>query len=92
MIKYFKTKGVFYIEMIKRTAIIGALGMILINLPNLTIEMIHYRNHPDFIKACKLYLDNPQNEELRKKCQLEYINASCSKDSCEEDLEQIEKQ
>lgn len=91
LVKYIKTKGVFYIRILKRIAIIGTLGLILFCLSNLTITKIRYRNHPEYIKAYELYLENPQNEEIRQKLHLEYCKATMSKEEYEIFLKQTEK-
>ena len=73
LIKYFKTKGKFYIEILKRTAIIGALGLLFFYTSTLTIVKIRFRNHPDYIKAYEMYLNNPEDEELKQKLDNEYL-------------------
>lgn len=77
-IKYLESKSDYYKFMFKRIAIIGGLGLILAFLPDLSITKIQFRNHPDYIKAYEDYLENPQNEELRKRKEIEYNKATMS--------------
>jgi len=91
LFKYFKAKGEFYIGILKRIAIIGSLGLIFVCLSNLTIAKVRFRNHPDYIKAYEMYLDNPQDEQLRQKLHLEYLRATMSKEEVEIYLKQEEK-
>ena len=92
LFKYFKEKGEFYIGIFKRIAIIGILGLILICLSNLTIAKIKFRNHPDYIKAYEMYLNNPQDEQLRQKLHIEYLKATMPKEEVEMYLKHEEKQ
>ncbi|HON20965.1 MAG TPA: hypothetical protein PLW70_06510 [Bacteroidales bacterium] len=83
LIKYFKTKGKFYIEILKRTAIIGALGLLFFYTSTLTIVKIRFRNHPDYIKAYEMYLNNPEDEELLQKLNREYLKTKEDKEEVE---------
>ncbi|HRZ42067.1 MAG TPA: hypothetical protein P5228_05120 [Bacteroidales bacterium] len=78
LIKYLKSKSDYYKLIFSRIAIIGGFGLILAILPESTITKIQFRNHPDYIKAYEDYLKNPQNEELRKKEDVEYHRATMS--------------
>ena len=91
LFKYFKSKGEFYIRIFKRIAIIGSFGLIFLCLSNLTIAKIRFRNHPDYIKAYEMYLDNPQDEELRQKLHVEYLKATMSEEEVKMYLKQEEK-
>ena len=91
LIKYLKAKGEFYIGILKRIAIIGTLGLLFICISDLTIAKIQFRNHPDYIKAYEMYLDNPQDEDLRQKLHIEYLKATMPKEEVEMYLKQEEK-
>ncbi|MDP4227049.1 MAG: hypothetical protein Q8910_11775 [Bacteroidota bacterium] len=91
LIKYFKAKGEFYIGILKRIAIIGTFGLLFICISDLTIVKIQFRDHPDYIKAYEMYLDNPQDKELRQKLHVEHLKATMSKEEVEMYLKQEEK-
>ncbi len=76
LIKFFKSKDNYYRQILKRTAIIGGLGLLLTALPDLTLQKIQYRNHPEYIKAYEEYLSNPENKELKQKIELEHKKAT----------------
>jgi len=83
LIKYFKTKGKFYIGILKRTAIIGTLGLLFVFTSSLTFVKIRFRNHPDYIKAYEMYLNNPEDEELLQKLNREYLKTKEDKEEVE---------
>ncbi len=66
-IKYAKTKSNYYIEIFKRIAIYGGLGLAIILLPKTAWVEFKYRNYPNYINAYKESTANPTNEELWKK-------------------------
>ncbi|NOX46290.1 MAG: hypothetical protein GXO89_04855 [Chlorobi bacterium] len=76
LIKFFKSKDNYYKQILKRTAIIGGLGLLLTAVPDLTLQKIQYRNHPEYIKAYEEYLSNQENKELKQKLELEYKKAT----------------
>jgi len=92
IIKHFKTKENYYIRVLKRIAIIGTFGLILMCISNLTIARIQLRNNVDYMKAYEEYQKDPKNMELRKKMNLEYYKATVSKEEYELYLEQIKNQ
>ena len=55
-------------------------------LPSLTLDRIQYRNYPEYIKAYEEYLENPENEELRNKMELEFNRATMSEEDFKEYL------
>jgi len=83
MIRFIKSKDNFYKRIFKRIAIIGGFGLILTIVSDSTITKIQFRNHPDYIKVYEEYIDNPQDEELRKKMDIEYHKATMPKDEFE---------
>lgn len=75
LILFVKNKAPFYKRIFKRIAIIGGFGLILSFVSNLTLVKIEFRNHPRYIEAFKEYQDNPEDDELRKKMDIEYHRA-----------------
>jgi hypothetical protein len=61
-----KNKFIFW-----RVGIIGVVGISLFLTSELSIVKFQYRNHPEYIEAYRNYLDDPGNEELYKKVELE---------------------
>jgi hypothetical protein len=92
LIKYFKSKQNYYIRVLKRIAIIGTLGLILMCISDLTLARIQLRNNVDYVKAYGEYQKDPQNIELRKKMNLEYYKATVSKEEYELYLERTKNQ
>lgn len=91
LIKYLATKAEFYRRIITRLVIIGGFGLMLILVPNLTIIKIQFRNHPGYIKAYELYLENPRDEALMKNLDIEYHRATMSKEEFEMYLKATEQ-
>jgi len=67
--------------MLSRIVILSVLGIMFLISPNLPIERIRFHDHPDYIKACEDYLNNPQNQELKEKEHIEYLKATLSKEN-----------
>ena len=67
--------------MLRRIVILSILGIIFLISPNLPIERIRFHDHPDYIKACEDYLNNPQNQKLKEKEHVEYLKATLSKEN-----------
>ena len=67
--------------MLRRIVILSILGIIFLTSPNLPIERIRFHDHPDYIKACEDYLNNPQNQKLKEKEHVEYLKATLSKEN-----------
>jgi hypothetical protein len=76
LVKYFRSKSDFYKTILLRIVIIGTIGHLLCFTSDLTIVKIHFRNHPDYIKAYERYMENPQNEKARKQLDMEYKRAT----------------
>ena len=91
LVKYYKAKQEFYIGILKRIAIIGALGLVFSFISELTIVKIQFRNHPNYVKAYEMYLDNPQNEELRQNLHIEDLRTKMSEQEVELYLKWEEK-
>ena len=64
IIRYSKNKSDYYTKIFKRVAIIGGIGLVLILMPKSALSEFKYRNHPDYLKAVKEAVANPENEEL----------------------------
>lgn len=71
LIKYSKNKSDYYTRIFKRTAVFGGLGLILMLIPKASWIELKYRNHPDYVKALKNAMDNPDNKELWDKVEEE---------------------
>jgi hypothetical protein len=54
-----------------RAALVGGMGMLLFFTPALTIVKLQYRAYPAYVEAYTNYANDPGNEALRKKMQLE---------------------
>jgi|GEM_PF-313366 hypothetical protein len=67
LIKYIKTRSAFYIGIFKRVAIFGVLGLTFLYTPKTVIIDFKYRNHPAYLNALKLAMENPDNKELWEK-------------------------
>ena len=67
--------------MLRRIVILSVLGIIFLISPNLPIERIRFGNHPNYIKACEDCLNNPQNQILKEKENVEYLKATLSKEN-----------
>lgn len=91
IIKYFKSKENYYIRILKRIAIIGTWGLVLMCISDLTLARVQLRNNADYMKAYKEYQKDPKNLDLRKKMNLEYYKAMVSKEEYEMYLERSNK-
>jgi hypothetical protein len=91
LIRFQKNKENYYKRILKRITIIGGFGLFMLILPELTLEKIQYRDNPEYIKAYEEYLKDPQNEDLRNKCELEYNRANLSKEDFYRYEKHIEK-
>jgi hypothetical protein len=56
---------------LRRVVVLGVIGVVLLFTPHLSIARFQYRNHPAYIKAYEYYLNNPKNETVVKKFELE---------------------
>jgi hypothetical protein len=54
-----------------RAGVIGAIGVVLLLTSGLAIVKFQYRNHPAYIEAYINYSNDPRNEELGRKMDLE---------------------
>lgn len=70
-IKYFTTKDLFYVRVLKRLIIIGGLGLILLLLPKGFLVDLKYRNHPEYAKALKNILNDPLNKDFQDQLSVE---------------------
>jgi hypothetical protein len=64
IIKYSKNKSDYYYGILKRTVIIGGIGLILMFMPKTTWIEIKYRNQPEYVEALKNAIAVPDNKEL----------------------------
>jgi len=53
LFKYFKSGGDYYIRILKRIAVIGSLGLVILGFSSMTFTRIKYHNYPEYIKACE---------------------------------------
>jgi len=72
--KYLQSKSDIHKALLLRVAVIGSFGLLfyMFNL-SLLITKIHYRDHPDYIKAYEKVLENPKNEEAIENMNIEFI-------------------
>jgi len=80
LLKYFKTKNIFYLNTLKRFVIISCFSLIFFTIPELTFIKIEFRNHPGYIKAFEEYQKKPFDKETHKVLEYEYNKAVLSKD------------
>jgi hypothetical protein len=90
--RFKKSKGDFYYRIFKRVAILGILGLLLLLISDLAIVKIQFRNHPSYINAYELYLQNPNDKALIKNMHLEYCRATMSEAAFKNYLKQTEYQ
>lgn len=64
IVKYRKCKSDYYIRIIKRTAIFGGIGLILMLTPKVSWIEFKYRNHPEYVDALKKAMADPENKSL----------------------------
>ena len=81
--QYNKTKDNFYSKIVKRIAIVGGFGLIMLSVSDLAIVKIQFRNHPRYIKAYETYLTNKEDIKLRNVLTVEYYRATMSKEEFE---------
>jgi len=65
-IKNNKTKSQTYLNVIKRSLFIGAIGVIWLFIPRSSFLEFKYRNHPSYVEAMKNVWKNPSNIEFQK--------------------------
>jgi len=78
---------ILVIPILIRTVVIGVAGSFLFFTPSLSIIKLQYRNHPAYIEAYTRYTEDPKNELLWEKSQLEYHRVWMS----EEDFKEYEQ-
>ena len=74
--KYLKFKALYYKRILIRLIIIGVFGLILLYTSNLNLVKIQFRNHPQYIRAYELYLNDPKDKALIKNLDIEYARAT----------------
>ena len=89
IVKFFKTRSNYYILIFKRITVIGILGLILYFIPELSIVKFQFRNHPDYIKVYEQYVNNPKDEILRQKVEIEYSKATMTDQAFEKYMNKI---
>jgi hypothetical protein len=72
MLLFLKKRGITSKPIIWRTSIAMVIALILFLTSELSIVRLHYRNHPDYIRAYEKYLDDPKNEVLIREKEKEY--------------------
>lgn len=72
LILFVKNKDTNSQFILKRLVVIGSVGAILFFLSEFSLVKLQYRNHPGYIEAYAKYLEDPRNEELQRKKELEY--------------------
>jgi len=79
IILFSKSKNSFSKSIITRMVIFGIFSLFLLNVSDLTLIKIQFRNHPRYIEAFQNYLKNPKSEELNVKLDIEYRRATYPK-------------
>ena len=69
LVKYVKTKSVFYRNMLIRVLVIGGFGLFLFLLPPFAILEHYYKDNPEYLEAEKELAKDPENRELQEKAQ-----------------------
>ncbi len=69
IIKQFASSNKFYSLFLMRLTIIGFSGLFFLLIPDETLLDIRYRNYPEYVKAEKKHMANPENESLRLEAQ-----------------------
>jgi uncharacterized membrane protein len=78
IIRFVKSKDLFYRQIFIRFSIIGIFGVLMYFTSTLSLVKIQYRQYPDYIKAYEEYSKNPTNIELQKKVDYEFNRATMS--------------
>lgn len=74
-VKFLTDKNRYYMRIISRLSIISVVGLLLLFTSSLTLIKIQYRDHPEYIKAYEAQMNDPENEVLQEKLNLEYNRA-----------------
>ncbi len=72
IIKFITTNGLFYRNLLIRFFIIGSIGFIFLQVSSEELIEMKFKKYPDYIKAKKALLKDPQNEVLSQKVQEEW--------------------
>ena len=91
MIGLIKKKDDFHKTIFKRIIIFGGLGLFLLFIPELSIVKFQFRNHPDYIKAYEIYLQNPDNLESQEKLDYEFNKATMSEKEFNEYIKELKE-
>ena len=67
VIKYSQNKSEFYTRILKRVAIFGGIGLIVVLIPMADWIGFRYRNYPEYVKAVKNSIADPNNKVLKEK-------------------------
>ncbi|MCU4166090.1 hypothetical protein [Carboxylicivirga caseinilyticus] len=92
IIKFVRDKDNCYLMILNRLTIIGALGLILVLISELTIAKIRFRNYPEYIHIIEALSADPQNEELRTKEEIEFYRITMSEEEFESYMKYRENQ
>lgn len=71
-VKFLTDKDNYYKRIISRLTIAGVFGLLLLFTSSLTLMKIQYRDYPEYIKAYEAEMNDPENEELKQKSDLEF--------------------
>jgi len=67
VLKYMQNKSDYYTRILKRVAIFGGLGLVIILTPKTSWIELKYRNYPDYVNAVKKSMADPDNKVLQDK-------------------------
>jgi hypothetical protein len=76
LIKFFKTKASYYKNALRRISVSTTISIILFVVPVKYFIEIKYRNHPKYIEAYNLWIENPNDPEIENKWIIEYNRIS----------------
>ena len=80
LIKLLRINEKYYIRILKRIMVVGGIGLMLVSISELTIVKFKFRNYPEYIKIYEAHINDPQNEELRIKNEIEFYRITMSEE------------
>ncbi|MBS2099616.1 GldL-related protein [Carboxylicivirga linearis] len=80
LIKHLRINDNYYLRILKRIMIIGGIGLMLVSISELTIVKFKFRNYPEYINIYEAHINDPQNEELRIKKEIEFYRITMSEE------------
>jgi hypothetical protein len=78
LMKYMRSRDVFYKNILIRLTIILVCGTVLFFIPGMSLIRFQYRNHPSYVKAYIEYRQHPDDPELERKLDMEQMKVLLS--------------